>query len=84
MKPEFDTSITFEEALKELEIIVRKLEEGRVPLEETVTLYERGAALKDHCKNMLDKARVKIQEIMVSKEGEITVKPSSLQQLITD
>ena len=78
------SDLNFESALKELERIVHKLEEGRVPLEEAVILYEQGAILKSHCDVLLNKARLKIQDIMQNKDGEITVTPSALQQMIQD
>ncbi len=83
-KSKGDNELSFEDALKELEVIVRKLEEGRVPLEEAVKDYERGAVLKEQCDRLLKNARLKIQEIMQSKDGEISVKPSDLQALVQE
>lgn len=61
----------FEEALAELEAIVDKLEKGQVPLEESIRIYERGAALKDHCEALLKQAEAKIEKIALGKDGEV-------------
>ena len=52
--------LTFEEALAELEIIVRQLEAGEVELEKSIAIYERGAALKAHCESRLKSAELKV------------------------
>ena len=62
-------ALSFEKALAELESIVQKLETGSVELEESITLYERGAALKAHCEAKLKSAQEKIEKI-VSGDGE--------------
>jgi exodeoxyribonuclease VII small subunit len=49
--------LTFERAIEELETIVKRLEEGKVPLEESVTIYERGEALKRRCEELLRRPR---------------------------
>ena len=54
---------TFEQAIEELESIINRLEEGDVPLDETIKLYEKGAELKDFCEKKLKSAEVKIQKI---------------------
>jgi exodeoxyribonuclease VII small subunit len=56
-------ALSFEEAMKELERIVRELESGQVKLDEAVTAYERGAALKKHCESKLSEARTKVEKI---------------------
>jgi exodeoxyribonuclease VII small subunit len=53
----------FEEAMKELERIVRELESGQVKLDDAVKAYERGTALKTHCENKLAEARTKVEKI---------------------
>ena len=53
----------FEEAMKELERIVRELESGQVKLDEAVKAYERGTALKAHCESKLAEARTKVEKI---------------------
>ena len=61
--------MNFEEALQELEIIIEKLESGEVPLEETITLYDRGSELKKHCELKLQYAEEKIQRISLSQKA---------------
>lgn len=56
-------ALSFEEAMKELERIVRELESGQVKLDEAVTAYERGAELKKHCESKLNEARTKVEKI---------------------
>ena len=74
--------MTFEEAMAELEQVVRQLEDGRVPLEQAIGSYERGAALKARCDDMLKGAKLKVEEIYKNKEGVIETKPSELQEII--
>lgn len=62
-------ALSFEKALAELEDIVAKLEQGRVELEESIALYERGAALKAHCETKLRSAQERIEKIVVDGEG---------------
>jgi exodeoxyribonuclease VII small subunit len=59
----------FEQALKELEGIVKALEEGKVSLNESVNLYERGVMLKKHCDNLLEAVQLKINQISCDKDG---------------
>lgn len=67
-------SISFEEALKELETIVRRLEEGKTSLEEAINAYERGAALRDHCDKKLKAARLRVEQIVIGTDGLLTTK----------
>ena len=53
--------LTFDKALDELRDVVAKLEEGGLPLEESIALYERGAALHEHCGTLLDAAELRVQ-----------------------
>lgn len=62
-------AMSFEEALRALEEIVRKLESGEVPLDETITLYERGEDLRGHCQARLDAAQARIEKIVKSEDG---------------
>ena len=62
-------ALSFEKALAELEDIVQKLESGGVALEDSIALYERGAALKAHCEAKLKSAQEKIEKIVVSDAG---------------
>lgn len=61
--PDEITALGFEEAMKELEKIVRDLESGQVKLDDAVKAYERGAALKAHCESKLQEARTKVEKI---------------------
>ena len=70
-----DTAIedmSFEEAMKALETVVGRLESGDVPLEESIALYERGAALKAHCQAKLAQAEEKVAQITLDGEGKPT------------
>ena len=74
--------MSFEEAMAELEQVVRQLEDGKVPLEQAIGSYERGAAMKARCEDMLKGARLKVEEIYKNKDGAIETKPSELQDII--
>jgi exodeoxyribonuclease VII small subunit len=62
--------LTFEEALAELERIVAELESGQAPLERSIEIYQRGAALKAHCEQKLEAARLKVEKIVVGGDGQ--------------
>ena len=64
-------AMTFEEAMIALEQVVGQLERGDVPLEQSIALYERGAALKAHCAAKLAEAEAKVELIRVA-EGRAT------------
>ena len=64
--------MTFEEAMRELEQVVGQLERGDVPLENSIKLYERGAALKARCENRLKDAEEKIEAITTDGNGAAT------------
>lgn len=64
------STLPFEKALAELEQIVSKLERGDVPLEESITIYERGEALKAHCEALLKAAEMKVEKIRLGADGE--------------
>ncbi|MDP3748934.1 exodeoxyribonuclease VII small subunit [Phenylobacterium sp.] len=68
--------LSFEQALAELERIVGQLESGQAPLEESVKLYERGAALKAHCEKRLEAARLQVEKIVVGAGGQASVEPA--------
>ncbi|MBC7137170.1 MAG: exodeoxyribonuclease VII small subunit [Defluviimonas sp.] len=63
-------AMSFEEAMKELEAVVGKLERGDVPLEDSIRLYERGAALKAHCDARLKAAEEKVARITLGPDGQ--------------
>lgn len=73
--PEDIAKLTFEEALKELEAIVGRLEEGRVELEKSIEIYERGVQLKAHCEAKLKSAQARIEKIVVGPGGAAGVQP---------
>ena len=64
--------MTFEEAMRALEAAVGQLERGDVPLEESIRLYERGAALKARCEAKLKEAEEKVAQITLDAEGNPT------------
>lgn len=64
--------LTFEEALRELEGVVGRLERGDVALEESIALYERGAALRARCEAKLAEAEEKVAKITLSADGQPT------------
>lgn len=68
--------LTFEAALAELEKIVGQLESGQAPLEQSIELYERGAALKAHCETRLEAARLRVEKIVVGPQGPTGVEPA--------
>lgn len=61
--------MTFEQAMQELETIIDKLDGGDVPLEESITIYERGAALQRHCESKLQQAEMRVQKIVAKADG---------------
>ena len=65
-------SLPFEKALEELEAIVRQLEGGKVPLEDSIAIYERGEALKSHCEALLKRAEARIEKITIGPDGQAT------------
>ncbi|WP_295639663.1 exodeoxyribonuclease VII small subunit [Novosphingobium sp.] len=72
--PDTDTladlsSLSFEDALKALEDVVRKLESGEAPLDQSIALYARGDALRKHCQTRLDSAQARIEAIVADREG---------------
>jgi exodeoxyribonuclease VII small subunit len=62
--------LSFEKALERLEAIVSRLESGQAPLEESITLYEEGAALKAHCEARLKQAQLRVEKIVVGADGQ--------------
>ena len=71
MTPSADLAgLPFEKALAELEDIVKRLERGDVPLEDSIAIYERGEALKKHCESLLKRAETRIEKITVGPDGQ--------------
>ena len=64
--------LSFERAMEELESIVTRLEGGKVPLEESVAIYERGESLKRRCEELLRQAEVRVEKITIDADGEVS------------
>lgn len=64
--------MSFEQALTALEQIVQQLERGDVPLDESITLYERGEQLRAACQKRLDAAQARIEKIVTGSDGKPT------------
>lgn len=62
--------LSFEDALAELEKIVKTLEQGAAPLDESIELYKRGDALKRHCEARLKSAQARIEQIAFGADGK--------------
>lgn len=62
--------MSFEDALRALEEVVRKLESGEAKLDESIALYERGEKLRQHCQARLDAAQERIEKIVASADGK--------------
>ena len=67
-------ALSFEDALAALEAIVRDLESGQQKLEDAITAYERGAALKKHCEAKLAEAEARVQAIVARADGSLALK----------
>ncbi len=66
------SEMTFEQAMSELERIVTELERGDVPLEDSISLYEKGAELKKRCETKLKEAEQKVAAITLDEDGSVT------------
>ncbi len=64
--------LSFERAIEELESIVKRLEDGKVPLEESVAIYERGESLKRRCEELLRQAEARVDKITTDASGQVT------------
>ena len=64
--------LSFERAMEELESIVTRLEGGKVPLEESVVIYERGESLKRRCEELLRQAEARVDKITTDADGQAT------------
>jgi exodeoxyribonuclease VII small subunit len=71
-------AMSFEDALAELEGIVRRLESGQVKLDDAIQSYERGAQLKRHCEKKLNEAQQRVDRIVIAPDGAVTVEPAKL------
>ncbi len=71
-------ALSFEDALAELEGIVRRLESGSGKLDDAIGAYERGALLKQHCEAKLREAQARVDKIVVGADGQAKTEPVSL------
>jgi len=67
--------LSFEDALSQLETIVRQLEDGKGELDQAIKTYERGAQLKRHCEAKLQEAQIKVEKVVLGPEGAVGVEP---------
>lgn len=70
------SEMSFEEAMAALEQVVNQLERGEVALEESIALYERGAALKKHCADKLKAAEAKVEMIRAQEGRAVGTTPA--------
>lgn len=70
--------LSFEDAMRELEHVVDRLESGDAPLDASIALYERGAKLKAHCEAKLKAAELKVAQIAEAPDGSVSAKPVSI------
>jgi exodeoxyribonuclease VII small subunit len=68
-------TLSFEDALVELEDIVKTLETGQTKLDSSISSYERGIALKQHCEKQLSSAQTKIEKITIGQDGAASTAP---------
>jgi exodeoxyribonuclease VII small subunit len=73
-------AMSFEAALEELEGIVRQLETGQVELEQSIAIYERGAALRAHCEAKLKAAELKVESLVLGADGALSAKPADIER----
>lgn len=71
-------AMSFEDALAELEQIVRRLEAGQVKLDEAIQSYERGSQLKRHCEQKLNEAQQRVERIVIGPDGAVSAQPAKL------
>ena len=71
-------AMSFEDALAELEQIVRRLEGGQVKLDEAISCYERGDRLKRHCETKLNEAQQRVEKIVIGPDGAVSAEPAKL------
>ena len=71
-------AMSFEDALAELEQIVRRLEGGQVKLDEAIMSYERGAQLKRYCESKLNEAQQRVDRIVIGPDGAVSAEPAKL------
>ena len=72
-------ALSFEEALAQLDAIVRDLESGQGKLDEAIQAYERGALLRRHCDSKLRDAQMTVERIARTEEGGATTEPAGIE-----
>ncbi|MBP3545896.1 MAG: exodeoxyribonuclease VII small subunit [Alphaproteobacteria bacterium] len=75
MSDETIENLSFEEALTKLEVLVRELEAGKVKLDDAVSAYEQAIKLKKFCENKLNDAKLKIEKIETTSNGNLSLTP---------
>lgn len=76
--PEDIALLSFEDALAELDKIVRALEGGSTKLDESISAYERGTLIRRHCEAKLREAQARVDRIVLGPDGAVSVEPSGL------
>ena len=71
-------AMTFEQALTELQALVKQLEKGDNKLDDAIRSYERGALLKRHCESKLREAQMKVDKIVLGADGSVGARPADL------
>ncbi len=71
-------TLSFEDALEELETIVKRLESGQSKLDDAIGAYERGSLLKAHCESKLREAQARVDKIAKAADGALTAEPTDL------
>lgn len=74
-EPRAIDSLSFEEAMAELEGLVQRLERGQLDLEASIAAYERGTALRRHCALKLKEAELRVEKLGFDREGRATLEP---------
>ncbi len=70
--------LSFEEALAELQTLVKALEKGDSKLDDAINSYQRGVDLKRHCEAKLHEAQLKVEKIVQSADGTIATEPAKI------
>ena len=70
--------LSFEEALAELQALVKSLEKGDSKLDDAINSYKRGVDLKRHCEAKLREAQLKVEKIVQSADGTLTTEPAKI------
>lgn len=73
------SQLSFEEALAELESIVKRLETGATRLDDAIAAYERGAKLRAHCEARLKEAQARVEKIVLGPDGSVATQPAAVE-----